>query len=68
MKSGKKITKLINKQKKKHIIMGCACKGGQSGSTGGVKIKSSSVVPKGRGVNNGRVVSKVKRTMRRNIR
>ena len=45
--------------------MGCNCKKGSGISQKTVKI---STVPKGRGVNNGKVVSKVKRVMRRTFK
>lgn len=46
--------------------MGCNCKKGSSFSQSSVRI--ASVAPKGRGVNNGKSVSKVKRMMRRSFK
>ena len=46
--------------------MGCNCKKGSSVSQGSVRAVSTT--PKGRGVNNGKSVSKVKRMIRRSFK
>lgn len=46
--------------------MSCNCKKGSSVSQSSVRAVST--VPKGRGVNNGKSVSRVKRTMRRSFK
>lgn len=46
--------------------MGCNCKKNNSGSIS--KPTRSTVTPKGRGVNNGKVITNVKRGMRRQIK
>lgn len=49
------------------MTMGCNCK--KSGNNVGMKSQvRSNVAPKGRGVNNGKTISKVKRVMRRQFK